>query len=502
MPIPSARPHRVYHDFYWAEPLVEYNAFRTAEPDRSFPPDFHESRGLLPEPYGDGLDDALACYWKAWELAFRNLLRVHRGNGFVAPYVETAFNDCLFLWDSAFILLFARHGRRAFDFGRTLDNFYAKQHPDGFIARQIKEWDGHDYFHRHDPASTGPNVLAWVEWEQWRNFGDAGRVRSVLPALVGYHRWMRRHRTWPDGGYWSCGFACGMDNQPRQPGSPAPWLDHGHMTWIDATAQAALSADLCVRMAEAVGWEHDVADLRQEHAALAKLVNERMWDESIGFYKDVLRDGTHGPVKSVGAYWALLAGLVPEGRIDRFVAHLDDAASFRRPHRVPSMAADDPGYEAETGSYWKGGVWPPTDYLVLRALTAHGRDDLAHAIAVNHHENVVQVFRDTGTVWENYAPESVTPGEPARPDFVGWGGLGPIAVFLEYVLGLRADVPGDTLVVDVRRDRPYGVRRLPFGDGTVDVAVDGADVSVTTTVPLTLEVRHAGNVERRDVRPS
>jgi hypothetical protein len=36
------------------------------------------------------------------------------------------------MWDSAFILLFARYGSRAFDFQRTLDNFYAKQHPDGY----------------------------------------------------------------------------------------------------------------------------------------------------------------------------------------------------------------------------------------------------------------------------------------------------------------------------------------------------------------------------------
>lgn len=43
------------------------------------------------------------------------------------PQVDSAFNDCLFMWDSAFILMFARYGRRAHDFQRTLDNFYAKQ---------------------------------------------------------------------------------------------------------------------------------------------------------------------------------------------------------------------------------------------------------------------------------------------------------------------------------------------------------------------------------------
>jgi len=37
-------------------------------------------------------------------------------------------------------------GSRAFDFQRTLDNLYAKQHPDGFICREIVEADGSDLF--------------------------------------------------------------------------------------------------------------------------------------------------------------------------------------------------------------------------------------------------------------------------------------------------------------------------------------------------------------------
>ena len=47
----------------------------------------------------------------------------------------------------------------------------------------------------------------------------------------------------------------------------------------------------------------------------------------------------------------------------------------------------------------------------------------ARTIALNHVDNVLQVFQKTGTVWENYAPESAAPGEPAKPDFVGWTGL-------------------------------------------------------------------------------
>ena len=138
-----------------------------------------------------------------------------RASGFVARFIDPAFNDCVFLWDSCFMTLFGRYGARAFPFVRTLDNFYAKQHPDGFICREIGRALGDDRFPRFDPSSTGPNVMAWAEWEHYRNFGDRDRLARVFPALRAYHQWLRAYRTWPDGGYWSTGWGCGMDNQPR-----------------------------------------------------------------------------------------------------------------------------------------------------------------------------------------------------------------------------------------------------------------------------------------------
>ena len=135
----------------------------------------------------------------------------------MARFIDPAFNDCIFMWDSCFMTLFGRYGARAFPFVRTLDNFYAKQHPDGFICREIGRALGDDRFPRFDPSSTGPNVMAWAEWEHYRNFGDRDRLARVFPVLRAYHQWLRAYRTWPDGSYWSTGWGCGMDNQPRLP---------------------------------------------------------------------------------------------------------------------------------------------------------------------------------------------------------------------------------------------------------------------------------------------
>ena len=138
--------------------------------------------------------------------------------------------------------------------------------------------------------------------------------------------------------------------------------------------------------------------------------------------------------------------------------------------------------------------------MVLRGLTEVGRDALAHEIGRNHLDNVVEVFEKTGTVYENYAPESAAPGAPAKPDFVGWTGLPPIAVLLEYVFGLRPDAAARRLLWDVRLTEAHGVRRYPLGaDVSIDLScaarrstAEPPRIEATASAPVELDGRWAG----------
>jgi len=86
--------------------------------------------------------------------------------------------------------------------------------------------------------------------------GDRERLAKVFVPLVAYHRWMREHRTWLNGTYFTCGLGSGMDNQVCHPVKPYhyhslyattlqprplppynPYTQHGHMSWIDACCQ-------------------------------------------------------------------------------------------------------------------------------------------------------------------------------------------------------------------------------------------------------------------------
>ena len=140
---------------YVEDRYAEKNEFISMQPDMSELPDFEKEKGKLPEPVWAGHDDEIAAYYKAWEIAFRNLGKPTKESGFVSPYIDAAFNGHIFMWDSCFMLMFGKYGDSVHCFQKTLDNFYCKQHKDGFICREINELDGVDRFYRHDPTSTG-----------------------------------------------------------------------------------------------------------------------------------------------------------------------------------------------------------------------------------------------------------------------------------------------------------------------------------------------------------
>ncbi len=462
--------------FYATNPYVEKNPYLQMPAEKIALPKYVKSKAQLPRPIWDGHGDVLACYDKVWELAFLNLRKSNDAGGFVSNFIDTAFNGYLFMWDSSFIVMFGRYAGKVFDFQKTLDNFYSHQHKDGFICREICESEPGEQFQRDDPASTGPNIMPWSEWENYLLTGDKKRLEQIFYPLLAYHKWLQLNRTWRDGTYWSCGLACGMDNQPRVAEGYDEYCSHGHSVWADACIQMVMSGKILVEIGHIIGKEEDTRWLQEEIAHLTAVINEKLWSEEDAFYYDMDRNNQLSGVKTIGAYWALLADIVPKERLPRFIAHLDNPREFKRPHRVPTLSADHPKYREE-GGYWLGGVWAPTNYMLLRGLRKVGYEALAYDIALNTLENVVEVFKETGTVWENYAPEKKAPGDPAKPDFVGWTGLIPVAVLIEYVLGIHADMQRGEIVWRINRTERHGMERYPFGEQSVDLLCEARESS-------------------------
>lgn len=472
------------------EPLVDKNLFRSRQTQLDPIMPFSEARELLPVPILPDHPDWLELYWRAWEMAWSHLRRPSRSSGLISSYLDSTYNNHLFMWDSAFMAQFGVYGRRAFPFIDSLNNFYAKQHADGAICREIDPADGVDLFSPFDPDGSGPNVLAWAEWRYYRMSGDESRLAAVFWPLLAYHRWMRCNRSWQNGLYWATGFSSGMYNMPRIPESSS---HHRHWSWVDASMQAAISCSVLERLANVLDEPDYVTELAEEHTLLKEQINRHMWNEKTNFYHDIDARRNFSPVKTIGAYWGLWdRSLIPNDRVEPFVRHLREQEEFKVAHRVPSISADSEGYQPETGNYWHGGVWAPTNFMVLKGLRAAGQAALAHEIATNHLQNVTAVFEHTDTLWEYYAPVAAKAGEPAMPNSVGWTGLTSIAMLIEDVIGLWVDWPLRQVVWHRHLDsnQHYGVQNYPLGrDGKLSLVGDQEQVVVTTNVPLTLTIR-------------
>ena len=471
-------------------------------------PALDETRDALPAPIYDENPAYVACYWRAWELAFRNFHAPTKRNGFVSPYIDAAFNQNIFLWDTCFMTLFCNYAHGLTPGIASLDNFYAKQHDTGEICREIVRTTGRDFeswvnredkplfcrwggwwagnrtnraptpveYRGREAPSPNPRctldaldhpVPAWAEIESFRVTGDGERLRRVWSPLTRYYAAFRTYLRQGNGLYitdWAS-----MDNSQRN-----PHLARGG-TGVDTSAEMALFARALAEMADVLEKPDEAAAYRADAEQLAEKINALMWDEARRFYFDLSVDGERGTVKTIAAYWTLLAGVAPPERAAALARELDNPATFNTPHRVPSLAADESKFAPDDGDYWCGAVWPPTNMMVVRGLDRYGYTDLARTIALDHLDHVAAVCLDTGTMWENYSPTRVAPGNPARADFVGWSGIGPIAFLIEYAVGLRPDAPNRTLTWTIRSEQRVGCERYRFGGLVVSLVCEAPD---------------------------
>ena len=497
-------------------------------------PVFAETRALLPSPRFDDHPGYVDMYWKAWALAFRNFHEPAPGTGFVSAFIDAAFNENIFAWDTCFMTLFCNTAHPLVPGIASLDNFYARQYEDGEICREIVRKTGVDFkawinpgkpfysmwgFNIETPpppvaityvGREAPKVpsrvtldgldhplFAWAEMESFRTTGDRTRLRLVYEPLVRFYRALQEYLRQGNGLYmtdWAS-----MDNSPRN-----PFLTGGGCA-IDTSCEMVLVAREMAAMAGLLGKPDEARSLESEAEALAARINALMWDPEKKFYYDLTVDGKRAPIKTVAGFWALLAGVAQGERAAALAAELDNPKTFGRLHPVPTCAADQPLYNPK-GEYWRGSAWAPTTTMVIRGLERSGRSGQARSIAARDLDLTYQVFQKTGTVWENYAPDAVEPGNQAQKDFVGWSGISPILYLLEYGLGLKPDATRDQLSWDIQATRSLGCEQYRFNGHVADLAAEpvaggaGWMISVRSDGDFTLKVRAAGKEKTFPVR--
>ena len=427
-----------------------------------------------PEINLPGYEHLLELYYKALELANKNI--AHNDKMPSGYYMSEGFaQDKVWLWDSCFMAMFCRFAPDALPGIQSLDNFYAIQREDGYMPMAFLIENKKEAY----PLPHGrinPPLASWAELEYYKISGNAERVMRIIKNLVRFDQWIEANRRRQDGTYWfsSCA-ASGMDNSPRT----ARRNNYGNdVGFIDLAAQQALSAKCIATLAEAVGEISLSKEFKTKYSARSNFVNNRMWCDKDGFFYDLLLEGLEhenyqgyfSACKSAASFWPLLAGITSHKQTDSLIKHLMDPREFNRPHPVPTLSADNPNY-SETGGYWHGGVWAPTNYMVIKGLMQNNYHELAREIALKHLEAMYFVYKNLSphTIWECYSPEKEEPAlnekmERVKSDFVGWSGLGPIAMLIETILGLDIDYPAGKITWRSGILKKHGIKNLRFGN--------------------------------------
>ncbi|GAC1552371.1 MAG: trehalase family glycosidase [Herpetosiphon sp.] len=432
----------------------------------------------LPVPLLPNHSHLVELYWRAWEIGAGMVRMGTPENGFSQRYVDAAFGGNIFQWDTCFIAAFARYSSEQLPVLPALDNFYGRQDADGYMAREYRWENGAPLWAKRSGDSINPPLFSWAEWLVYRLTGDKTRLAAVWPHLNSYYHYLRSWHQNPDGTYWTTDMGSGMDNTPR--------FGAG---WICFTAQQALNALTMSQISSELGNGADKSYYHNEWQSIAETVNKRMWDKLEGFYWDVDSAGMPVKNKTIASFWPLLAQIASPEQAERLVAQLHDPATFWRTHPFPTLAADHRFYKS-FGDYWLGSVWAPTNYMVICGLEVAGYGDFAFEATHRHLEAMHRVYGKTGTLWENYRADEDNPGEPARPDFVGWTGCGPIALLIEQFIGIQIEAQRDTITWTIRVEGPHGIARLPFRDGNVDLSIDdGTTITVRSDRPLNLLVK-------------
>lgn len=488
--------------------------------------DASDWRSYLPRPVCEDHPQYEDFYDKAWELAHDHVKTIEGMPQ--SPYMDEGFCATqIWIWDSCFMSLYCKFAPEVFPGVETFKNFYEVLYHGGELPEVIPPQDepfwtkaipGEPYRIKVHIADNPP-LFAFAEYENALMHGDVAYVKELLYEK----RSLQQHYEWVEGltqsvrlpgvliptrlcreenGYTWEGGCSGMDNTPR--GRKTPTFEkerpnNPDMLWIDAICQQALSARCIAKLFALVGDAEGEREWNAKHAEKSELINRLYWDERDGFYYDIDRkDHSIYRVMTTASYWAMTAEAATEARAAAMAARVSDPETLGGEVPLLSLARND-GDFCKEGKYWRGALWLPTAYATLKGLTAYGYHKQAHEAAHKILRHMLETYRvyEPHTIWECYAPCAPAPATTprgnglVRPDFCGWSALGPISIYIEYVLGFHT-VNAFTRTVEWAKPDTFqgeiGVRNLRFGDVEADILAKGNLCRVRTNAEFTLKV--------------
>jgi putative isomerase len=270
-------------------------------------------------------------------------------------------------------------------------------------------------------------LLAWGVERVYQRNGDKELLELCLGRLERFHEWFWRERDVTNIGLIAVGsysgvlqhakwetydYDCSMDTLKLTPHpvrkGPDEGAWYGDICVTGNTAYLILAERCLARLATIMGDQAMAA--RREHRIekAVRAMRDHMWDENAGTFLAVNRDSLEKiPVATIGSWIPLTAG-VPTKAMARRMAAVLATPAWMTPLPVPTVDRTDPHWKSN--DFWRGDVWPSTNYQIASGLAAYGHAGLAADIADKSIANAIK-----NGISEHY--DSVSGNSLGVPDY-------------------------------------------------------------------------------------
>lgn len=375
------------------------------------------------------------------------------GRGWIFPRPDGQPDDwTIFEWDSFFnsLEVAVENTHLAFDIVRSV---LETQYENGNIPNWRSRYGG-------TPDRSQPPVGSYAVLKLFLRTGQIDFLKEAYPYLVKWHHFW----TWPsasgqarrDGngngllewgsdlhltakevpswekeasGQQKARWESGQDDLPNW--DEATFNDGTgtlEMDCVDLNSLYALDSYCLSQLAGFLGQERDQSRFLKEYQKTRKLMNDLLWNEKEGFYFDRHWNGRFSGRRAASNFFPLIARIPDEEQALKMLKHLLNPREFWGDYIIPTISRDDLAYKDQ--QYWRGTIWPPTNYLVYEGLKAYGYDQIASDLAQKSSELLLRIWKNYALCPENFDSRT---GEPGGQRYQSWGPLFTLMAVQEYL---------------------------------------------------------------------
>lgn len=414
----------------------------------------YQRKRVKVEGWHEGVAEAITnnLFWMTLYQPGKHRLYTPEGRRWILPTQKGPGRWTIFGWNSFLdaLLLAVESTKHAKDVIRSV---LETQYPNG----NIPHWRG---MNGGTQDRSQPPIGTFVVWKFFQRDGDMEFLRYAYPFLKRWHAFWKTKKTngqirrdgngdgllewgsdtdmvpswvpsWEENasGETRASWESGQDDLPNW--DKAVFNEETgtlSMNCVDLNSLYTLDAWCLAQMARILKNEQEFTEYTEEYEHMRNLVNDRLWNETDGFYYDRYWDGRFSRKKAASNFYPLLARIPDSERALRLKKRLLSEEEFWGEFVIPTISRDDETFADQ--DYWRGKIWAPINYLVYQGLKAYGFDAVASEFAKKSAELFMRSWENFQLCPENYDSRI---GEAGRLRYQSWGPLLALIALEEYM---------------------------------------------------------------------